>query len=384
MGAPRGNATPRKTSATQRQRSGARPAKFAGMITTDATSTLKENWAKFRESHPKIRIRDAAAVLGVSEAELLATACGETVTRLEAPAEQPGWGAVIRKFPALGRVMALTRNEHCVHERRGEFREIGFFGSIGNVQGPDIDLRLFLNHWHFGFAVREQTGGELRRSMQFFDKHGTAVHKVYLERGGNAVAFDAIEAEFRSADQAGAIAPESAPEPFPEKPDAGIDTEGFRTGWRGLKDTHEFYILLKRFGVTRTQALRLIGEEFAMPLKPLCAEALLTRAAAAKLPIMVFVGNAGAIQIHTGTVEHIVPFGEKDEWINVLDDEFNLHLRQTAIRQAWLVQKPTADGYVTSVELFDDGGELVAQFFGKRKPGEPELEEWRRLAGGLL
>jgi putative hemin transport protein len=34
---------------------------------------------------------------------------------------------------------------------------------------------------------------------------------------------------------------------------------------------------------------------------------------------------------------------------------------------------------VTSLELFDDKGEMIVQFFGKRKPGNPELESWREL-----
>jgi putative hemin transport protein len=34
---------------------------------------------------------------------------------------------------------------------------------------------------------------------------------------------------------------------------------------------------------------------------------------------------------------------------------------------------------VTSLELLDENGGVIAQFFGARKPGKPELEEWRGL-----
>ena len=353
------------------------------MITTGSATTLKEAWMNFRESNPKTRIRDAAMSLGVSEAELLATDCGGTVIRLEAPAQQPGWGSIIAKCATLGRVMALTRNEHCVHERKGEFREIGFFGMMGNVLGPDIDLRFFLNHWRFGFAVRESANGEIHRSLQFFDADGSAVHKIYLQPESNHSAFDEIVSEFTSRDQSGSLVTETVHASQPERPDAEIDVENFRAGWRALKDTHEFYGLLKRFDVGRTQALRLAGGDFARQLSPLCAEPLLRKAAESKMPIMVFVGNPGMIQIHTGLVERIVPFGDGNEWINVLDSDFNLHLRQNAITEAWAVQKPTRDGYVTSVELFDAKNDLVVQFFGKRKPGNPELSEWRQLVSTL-
>ena len=112
---------------------------------------------------------------------------------------------------------------------------------------------------------------------------------------------------------------------------------------------------------------------------------LLQQAAAAAVPIMVFVGSKGCIQIHSGAVHHIkrrqTPGGA--DWINVLDPGFNLHLRRDLITAAWLVRKPTSDGVVTSVELFDASGDVVAMFFGVRKPGELELSAWRDLAESL-
>jgi putative hemin transport protein len=91
---------------------------------------------------------------------------------------------------------------------------------------------------------------------------------------------------------------------------------------------------------------------------------------------MIFVGNPGIIQIHTGEVEKIV---EARGWFNVLDENFNLHIKQDEIGSAWIVRKPTDDGIVSSLEIFNNKGENPALFFGKRKPGIPENEEWRKL-----
>jgi putative hemin transport protein len=71
------------------------------------------------------------------------------------------------------------------------------------------------------------------------------------------------------------------------------------------------------------------------------------------------------------------------EWLNVLDPEFNLHLRDDKVAEVWKVEKPTTDGIVTSVELFDARAERMATFFGVRKPGQPELEAWRGLVSNL-
>ena len=104
---------------------------------------------------------------------------------------------------------------------------------------------------------------------------------------------------------------------------------------------------------------------------------VLEGAAATELPIMIFVGNQGVIQIHSGPVHNIVTRGP---WINVLDPDHDLHVRNDAVASAWLVRKPTADGIVTSVELYGATGEQLALLFGTRKPGNPESQAWRSLA----
>jgi putative hemin transport protein len=70
-------------------------------------------------------------------------------------------------------------------------------------------------------------------------------------------------------------------------------------------------------------------------------------------------------------------------WLNVLDPGFNLHLREDLIADVWVVEKPTSDGMVTSVEAFDARGELMAMFFGARKPGQSELAAWRHIVAHL-
>ena len=132
--------------------------------------------------------------------------------------------------------------------------------------------------------------------------------------------------------------------------------------------------------LARTQALRLAPAGMVQTLPNDTVRALLQAAAAAGTSIMCFVGNLGMIQIHTGPVHRVELMGP---WINVLDPGFSLHLREDLVTQTWLVRKPTTDGIVTSVELFDAQGETIAMFFGERKPGKPEIEAWRELLAML-
>ena len=336
---------------------------------------LAAAWRNFHLQNPDVRIRDAAATLGTTEAQLVAAGCGSGSTRLRSD-----FPALLGTLPALGRVMALTRNEHAVIEKHGTYAAPSMRGHMGLVLADAIDLRLFMNRWHHAFAVTEPGRDGPRRSLQFFDRDGGAVHKVYAVAETNADAYDALVERFRDADQGGDLAVTPGKPAPAETPDAAIDVAGLRAAWAALQDTHEFFMLLGKFGVTRTQALRLAAPEMAWPVARDSHRQVLASAAASGLPIMVFVGSPGCIEIHTGPVHKVV---ESHGWFNVLDPDFNLHLRESGIAGAWLVRKPTSDGVVTALEVYDAAGDAIAQFFGKRKPGSPELPEWTSLAGGL-
>ena len=47
------------------------------------------------------------------------------------------------------------------------------------------------------------------------------------------------------------------------------------------------------------------------------------------------------------------------------------------------MRKPNKDGHVTSVEAYDANGDMIIQFFGKRKEGQGERQEWRGLVETL-
>ncbi len=157
------------------------------------------------------------------------------------------WNQAIKDLSTLGRVMCLTRNQDAVHERYGEFLKTDFFHGMGQVVGPDIDLRLFMNHWVHGFAVTDVTPDGDRQSFQFFDATGDAVHKVYLQKESNYGGYGVMLNKYRSEDQSTTVAVQPAPAPRPEMPDAEIDVAGFQQAWLEMKDTHAFFIIMGKF-----------------------------------------------------------------------------------------------------------------------------------------
>lgn len=339
----------------------------------NSIESLRHAWQLLKEEEPKLRIKDAAAKLGVSEAELVATQ--EHTTRLTSD-----WSGIFKAVESLGYVMALTRNESVVHERKGEYHNISFEGHVGLVLDPNIDLRIFQGRFGFAFAVPVQNPRGTLYSIQFFDKHGIAAHKIYLMNQENLDAYNTLVEKFKNSDQTSKIQVKEKQESEAPVIHEEIDKEALLADWAELKDTHDFYPLLRKHKVERTHALTLAEGSFTQKVDNASTEIMLTKAAEQGVSIMVFVSSGPVIQIHTGEVHTIK---KMDTWLNVLDPEFNLHLREDHIAHSWVVEKPTEDGIVTSLEIFDEDKNNIATFFGARKPGIPELETWRELVTEL-
>lgn len=343
----------------------------------NTTENLATQWENLKKENPHLRIRNAAQQLGVSEMELLATKTGNGVTRLK-----PEFKEILSEIESLGKVMALTRNNECVHERKGVYLNGDFSSPHASLfVGEDIDMRIFLTHWKKAFAVVEENARGISKSLQFFGKDGEAIHKIFLTADSNDAAFDVLVNKYKNDNQETTESTEVYEVNVDEKPDSEIDIVAFQKAWVDLKDTHDFFMMLRKFGVTRTQALRLAPSKYyAAPISKEAIVTMLEEVAKEKTPIMVFTGNKGNIQIHTGPIRKTM---WHEQWYNVMDPDFNMHLDMSKIAQTWVVRKPTEDGVVTAIEVFNEMGDIIVQFFGKRKPGIPELEIWRQTVEKL-
>ncbi len=335
---------------------------------------LKQALEVLKQSEPGLRQRDRAQKLGISEAELLSLSLGENITLLSGD-----WKKLIQDVKEMGYVMALTRNESCVHERKGIYDNIEFYEGAHNVGvavNPDIDLRFFMNEWEYAFAVNIPKGNTVLHSFQFFNKRGEAVHKIFSTPKSDIEAYHRLVKMYEAKDQVFlSDVDHSILEIKADLADAEIDQLGFQQAWRDLQDTHDFFGMLKEYNVSRLQGFRLAPEGYVQKVDNEAVIRLLEDVSEKKVSIMCFVHSKGCVQIHTGPVKNLKVYGD---WYNVMDPKFNLHLNMKAVTQSWIVRKPTVDGIVTSLELFDKDGELIVYFFGERKPGNPELKSWRK------
>ena len=305
-----------------------------------------------RAANPKTRARDLAEAHGLPEAALVAAHLGHGVTAL-----QPHPDQLMPMVGELGDVMALTRNRNCVHERKGVYKTYHSGSWAQMILSSEIDLRFFARHWVHAYAVTE---GD-KRSVQVFDAAGDAVHKIHLTAASDVAAFDRLVTALAIDAQMPDFIPRAAVEPAKGDP---AQREALRKGWEAMTDSHQFLGLVKDHGMNRLGANRIAGAPHARPLATGAVAAALELAAFSEIPVMIFVGNAGCIQIHSGLVGKTVMMGP---WLNIMDPRFNLHLRADRIAEVWHVVKPTATGPAVSIEAFDAEGELILQIFAYRK-----------------
>ncbi|WP_455477652.1 hemin-degrading factor [Bartonella sp. B41] len=327
-----------------------------------------------REEKKEMRNRDFALSIGVSEAEVVASYCTiGKATRLHVDIV-----TLLENAPKLGTVLVLTRNENAVHEITGCFEKIVHNTHIPITLG-EIDLRIFSKQWAFCFEYDVIILGESRKSIQFFDKCGSAILKIYSKDTTNMEKWDNLVRKLVHEDQL-SVLDILPPSDSVQCNTVNHDVETFRNRWRQMTDVHQLHGILSELKINRRDAIKYVEDEFSDELKIEAVEIMLNQVAQQKIPIMCFVGNKGCVQIFSGKIKNIKQVGS---WINVLDQKFHLHLLVSGIDSVWRVRKPTKNDYVNSLEVFGKNGEMIIQFFGLRKEGQKELEDWRSLLSNL-
>lgn len=333
-----------------------------------------EDIRALRAENPKVRDRDFAENYGLSEAELTGAFTGEHVTRINAHPD-----AIMNAAMQLGDVMALTRNASCVHEKVGTYADYHPGDHAAMVLTENIDLRIFPKHWVHGFIVERESPSGMLRSMQVFDAAGDAIHKIFLRDGSDTSQWETIKQTLMQEDQSQTVVvSERIPTEGPKSNAAKADM--LRTEWSRMTDTHQFMRLTSKLKMNKLGAYRLAGAPFVRPLSTDAVTQMLGAVRDSCIEVMVFTGNKGCIQIHSGPVKELHAMGP---WQNIMDSGFNLHLRLDHVQEVWAVDKPTQRGPAVSVEAFDKDGMLIFQVFGLGKEGRDHRIAWRAIVSDL-
>ena len=166
--------------------------------------------------------------------------------------------------------------------------------------------------------------------------------KVYTTDATDSAAWQALIAEQT----------QSTPTPLALRPVENAryaetaDGAALEKEWRAMTDVHQFFVLLRKYNLSRQQAFRLVSDDLACRIDTEALPRLLETIQQDGNEFMIFVGNRGCVQIFTGTLEKLTPMRG---WINIFNSTFTLHLREETIDEVWVTRKPTVDGHVTSV-----------------------------------
>ena len=325
-------------------------------------SALRDAWDALRTAQPNIRPREAALALGVSEAELIATGCGAETLRLSSP-----WPPLLTGVSRLGRVVVQTRTARSILEERGTYPS----HLLRSRGGDGIDVRFACDRWFLGYAFQEAGV----RQLAFYDRSGTAVHKIFLPDGSRDAGWDELVRRHAHAVQ---LPGEHLPPSVPgrTRPDAAIDASTLRTGWAALQGHEGIDLLLDAHQTTLIQAFRVVGPRWAVPISCTSLARVLRCAAIEGIPLTVTVANRGAAQVYRGPLPRVYSSGR---WLNARALDVSLQVRADRVTSAWLVRAPFFGGVTQRYEFFDARADVVLQIASAREGGEAEPDRWRAL-----
>ena len=284
-------------------------------------------WLELKEENPGKYARDIAGLMNISEAELTFSRVGHDARRLRGEIRD-----ILGALEAVGETKCICRNEYAVHEQVGSFTNQHLNGHAGLVLNPRaLDLRLFLNQWASAFHLSETTARGERQSIQFFDRQGDAVLKVYTTDNTDLAARGDVLTRFIFADNPPLELSAGDVPAHAENADAAL------RGQRVARHDRRASVLQPAQAPQSQPSAGVSRWATTCKVENSALAQLLEAARRDGNEIMVFVGNRGCVQIFTGAVEKVVPM---KGWLNVFNPAFTLHLLEETIAESWVTRKP--------------------------------------------
>lgn len=336
------------------------------MVTYLAFDELRARHDQLKSTQPTLPYGHYAQHLHVQEAELIAAECRVRSTELRSPFHQ-----VMSQLQTLGTVQVLTLGTGARLQCQGCY-DYSNAGDIGVVLSTDIDLRLNFSAWGTVYAVED--GAEF--SLQVFNRQGALVHKISIIE---AAANSAYQALVNTCAQPKKRMPVVEPLNTAHH-DLTVDDSALRQHWLSLWDTYEFLPMLKQFNITRLSALRFMEADLAQEVNPCALNHALKIALSLRIPIKYAFENQSVTHQYTGVIKHLSNAGQR---LTVAGERFQLALDVDMIDSVWVVNVPTRDTVVVTLEAYAITGELIIQLASDRAAGEPERHVWQQLLTGF-
>jgi putative hemin transport protein len=299
---------------------------------------LIEGWASLLGESPNLGQAAGASRLGVSEAELVAAHVAKNSVRLATD-----WTRIFGWIAAMGRVSSLTRNDRALIDQIDRYDRLDVRDGQARLGGGDSSLLVRLEKLHVAFAVIDERRAERRRSLQFFDRAGRAVHKTFLRDSG-VREFDARLRLHESDDQ-------SPLEALPVPEASACDGAGLR----------------------HVHTLQALGPSLAEQVPTTSCRALLRWAVDTHLALTTAVVNSAVEQRHEGLVRSSKANGS---WLALKAPGHNARVDLSGIASAWLLRAPNTSLASTRLECCDAEGHLIFRVAAQETGARVERERW--------
>jgi len=292
---------------------------------------------------------------------------------------------LMQRLAALGNLTEVTRNPSALLEKDNVSGALYVNNEIELAPAEAMHLRIFYPQWEHGYALEEHDAcnGGKQHSLQFFDRYGNMMHKIVLGENGDIASFRQLVRDHAAAEQLAPhlIHPRESDTEGNDDTLSQIDVDALRAEWAHTHNHDDFVQRQEAFDQQRLRKLRLAGKAFAYQVANDSARVILQRMTEFGTSIMAQVGNAGIVQAYYGKIKNI---RVKDSRLKIMNAGFRMQLREDHIDSIWVAKKPTTDGIITSLELFNRQGTHIASFLSKKSNGQPEPREWREAIMRLM
>ena len=280
--------------------------------------SIKSKWKSLQAENPKLRIRDAAKQLEVSEACLLSTEINESVSYLNVI----DYNSFLLKVLSLDKIMLLTRTDYVVHEKTLSTKDVKLKDNkIIDTNTNDPVLKFNPKLFTYFFSQNKIHAKRYLRSFQIFDANGDAVLKIYL-KGNDRNKFDSIEKEY-SADY------------------------NYELQLNTNSDDLKVENILKN---------KKYKERYVYSVEKNILREILTNTSKISIPIQIQAIGKGTIQYHRDLIGKVIDFGP---WINIIDKTFNLHAIEGHLKKVILNKYIHNSITFYSVDFYDKNGDQV-------------------------
>tara|TARA_B100000579_G_scaffold430451_1_gene443879 strand:- start:348 stop:1322 length:975 start_codon:yes stop_codon:yes gene_type:complete len=289
---------------------------------------IKLKWEKFKSNpdNKKTRIKNAADILEVSEAELLSTEIGENVFYLDIA----DYDQFFQKFIDIDKIMLLIRSDYVVHEvivdaSKTIFKKDSFIAtSKMQTTITEFDSELFT----FVFFEKKIHAGKELKSFQFFDINGKALIKIFL-KGLKTDKFEEIAQEYHKE--------------YQYEVQKQIYNQNQKNIIRSVNILEKEYNL-KNQKITTNE------------INGSILRYILEGASKSIIPIKIHAFGDKITQNYRGIIKNIVDFGP---WINVIDKYFNLHVLENNIKKSIINKYYKTKHSIIIISFFDSNQDKV-------------------------